>query len=214
MFLTPHLGCFEVTARSFAEMFGPITVLYRPPRKAALRELHEEVGLELGPEAVLGLLDDFPTRSGFAITPVVVWSERLDALAGRHAYPSRRVGRTGLTLPVLGFGAAFTDASTWLIQARMRDDQRAALNAKSVVATDNYGDLTMGDVGEFMKYLPGVALDYLEGETVTERGTHLMRLYSEMDLVAAEALRDALNTRTLVAAVGPTCAAARNNSSI
>jgi 8-oxo-dGTP pyrophosphatase MutT (NUDIX family) len=41
---------------------------------AALRELHEEVGLELGPEAVLGLLDDFPTRSGFAITPVVVWA--------------------------------------------------------------------------------------------------------------------------------------------
>lgn len=37
-----------------------------------------------------------------------------------------------------------------------------------------------------------VALDYLEGETVTERGTHLMRLYSEMDLVAAEALRDGL----------------------
>lgn len=44
-------------------------------------------------------------------------------------------------------------------------DQRAALNAKSVVATDNYGDLTMGDVGEFMKYLPGVAVDYLEVDT-------------------------------------------------
>ncbi len=37
-----------------------------------------------------------------------------------------------------------------------------------------------------------VALDYLEGEQVTERGTHLMRLYSEMDLVAAEALREGL----------------------
>jgi 8-oxo-dGTP pyrophosphatase MutT (NUDIX family) len=41
---------------------------------AALRELHEEVGLRLGPEAVLGQLDDFPTRSGFAITPIVVWA--------------------------------------------------------------------------------------------------------------------------------------------
>ncbi|WP_326533407.1 NUDIX hydrolase [Pseudorhodoferax sp.] len=41
---------------------------------AALRELHEEVGLELPADAVLGLLDDFPTRSGFAITPVVVWA--------------------------------------------------------------------------------------------------------------------------------------------
>lgn len=41
---------------------------------AALRELHEEVGLALPRDAVLGLLDDFPTRSGFAITPVVVWA--------------------------------------------------------------------------------------------------------------------------------------------
>ncbi|HZR80117.1 MAG TPA: CoA pyrophosphatase [Candidatus Binatia bacterium] len=41
---------------------------------AALRELHEEVGLETTPEAVLGLLDDYPTRSGFVITPVVVWA--------------------------------------------------------------------------------------------------------------------------------------------
>jgi 8-oxo-dGTP pyrophosphatase MutT (NUDIX family) len=43
------------------------------PEIAALRELHEEVGLELPPGNVLGCLDDFPTRSGFVITPVVVW---------------------------------------------------------------------------------------------------------------------------------------------
>lgn len=41
---------------------------------AALRELHEELGLELGPNDVLGLLDDYPTRSGYLITPVVVWA--------------------------------------------------------------------------------------------------------------------------------------------
>ncbi len=40
---------------------------------AALRELHEEVGVELGGDAVLGLLDDYPTRSGYVITPVVLW---------------------------------------------------------------------------------------------------------------------------------------------
>src|SRR5581483_6779919 len=40
---------------------------------AALRELHEEVGLARGPDAVLGVLDDYPTRSGYVITPVVVW---------------------------------------------------------------------------------------------------------------------------------------------
>jgi 8-oxo-dGTP pyrophosphatase MutT (NUDIX family) len=40
---------------------------------AALRELREEVGLALDGGAVLGLLDDYPTRSGYVITPVVVW---------------------------------------------------------------------------------------------------------------------------------------------
>lgn len=40
---------------------------------AALRELEEEVGLTLSADTVLGVLDDYPTRSGFVITPVVVW---------------------------------------------------------------------------------------------------------------------------------------------
>lgn len=44
------------------------------PPEAALRELHEEIGLRLGPEHVLGTLDDFVTRSGYVITPVVVWA--------------------------------------------------------------------------------------------------------------------------------------------
>ena len=43
---------------------------------AALRELHEELGLQLGPGHVLGLLDDYPTRSGYLVTPVVVWAGR------------------------------------------------------------------------------------------------------------------------------------------
>jgi len=44
------------------------------PAQAALREMHEEVGLDLGADAVLGLLDDYPTRSRYLITPVVVWA--------------------------------------------------------------------------------------------------------------------------------------------
>jgi len=46
------------------------------PVIAALRELREELGLALGEADVLGLLDDYPTRSGYLITPVVVWSGR------------------------------------------------------------------------------------------------------------------------------------------
>lgn len=46
---------------------------------AALRELDEEVGVRLPETAVLGLLDDYPTRSGYVMTPVVIWGGgRLD----------------------------------------------------------------------------------------------------------------------------------------
>jgi 8-oxo-dGTP pyrophosphatase MutT (NUDIX family) len=44
------------------------------PEEAARRELHEELGLDVPADEVLGLLDDYATRSGFVITPVVVWA--------------------------------------------------------------------------------------------------------------------------------------------
>ena len=50
------------------------------PEAAALRELEEEVGLVLPPEHILGCLDDYPTRSGFVITPVVVWGSASEPL--------------------------------------------------------------------------------------------------------------------------------------
>lgn len=43
-------------------------------RGCALRELEEELGLRLDEDAMMGRLDDFDTRSGFTISPVVVWS--------------------------------------------------------------------------------------------------------------------------------------------
>jgi 8-oxo-dGTP pyrophosphatase MutT (NUDIX family) len=55
------------------------------PEGAALRELREEVGLTLGPESILGLLDDYGTRSGFLITPVVVWGGSVAVLAPNPA---------------------------------------------------------------------------------------------------------------------------------
>jgi 8-oxo-dGTP pyrophosphatase MutT (NUDIX family) len=50
------------------------------PVQAALRELHEELGLKLGADDVLGALDDYPTRSGYLITPVVVWAANSTAM--------------------------------------------------------------------------------------------------------------------------------------
>ena len=43
-------------------------------------------------------------------------------------------------------------------------EQRAALNMKNVVASDNFGDVTGGNIGEFMKYLPGVVMDYVDAD--------------------------------------------------
>lgn len=42
--------------------------------QAALREAQEEIGLVLDPADVLGRLDDYPTRSGYLITPLVAWA--------------------------------------------------------------------------------------------------------------------------------------------
>jgi len=54
-------------------------------QEAALRELHEELGLAAAPSGVLGVLDDYETRSGYAIAPVVAWVEEAAALAPNPA---------------------------------------------------------------------------------------------------------------------------------
>jgi Kdo2-lipid IVA lauroyltransferase/acyltransferase len=63
LFLTPHMGCFEVTAQSYAERYaeqhGPITVLYRPARKPWLRPLVDTArarpGLATAPATLAGV---------------------------------------------------------------------------------------------------------------------------------------------------------------
>ncbi len=63
IFLTPHLGCFEVTAQAYAERYGqhgrPMTVLFRPPRKAWLHELvttaRDRPGLATAPTSLAGV---------------------------------------------------------------------------------------------------------------------------------------------------------------
>jgi 8-oxo-dGTP pyrophosphatase MutT (NUDIX family) len=62
--------------------------------EAALREVEEEIGLVLSPADVLGTLDDYETRSGYLVTPIVVWAERsapltlsADEVADVHRIP-------------------------------------------------------------------------------------------------------------------------------
>ena len=70
------------------------------PEEAALRELHEELGVELPRGSVLGRLDDYATRSGYVITPVVVWAgaardltPNADEVASIHRIPASEMLR-------------------------------------------------------------------------------------------------------------------------
>lgn len=47
-------------------------------------------------------------------------------------------------------------------QAKAIADQRSAMNVKTVMASDNFGDAAEGNIGEFLKFMPGIVLDYLE----------------------------------------------------
>src|SRR5207237_1394050 len=64
-----------------------------PPREsaaeAALRELREETGVAAGAGDVLGTLDDYATRSGFLITPVVVWCGPVGTLVRQSSEVAR-----------------------------------------------------------------------------------------------------------------------------
>ncbi len=46
-------------------------------------------------------------------------------------------------------------------------EQKAALEIKSVVASDAFGDVSEGNIGEFMKLLPGVMMDYVDADVRT-----------------------------------------------
>src|SRR5690606_29460040 len=52
------------------------------------------------------------------------------------------------------------------------NEQRFALNIKTVIETDAFGDVAEGNVGEFLKFLPGVTVDYVAADvrTVSVRG--------------------------------------------
>jgi 8-oxo-dGTP pyrophosphatase MutT (NUDIX family) len=84
-----HAPCFLLTRRaprlsSHAGQWALPGGRVEPGESAiagALRELDEEVGLRVTDGQVLGCLDDYPTRSGYVITPVVVWAGESAALA-------------------------------------------------------------------------------------------------------------------------------------
>jgi KDO2-lipid IV(A) lauroyltransferase len=121
VFLTPHLGCFEVTAQAYAERYGaaygPVTVLYRPARKRLLRELVDTArarpGVAAAPATLAGVRQMIRAlRRGEAVglLPDQVPPEGLGVWApffGQPAYTmtlaARLVQQTGAT-PLVVWG--------------------------------------------------------------------------------------------------------------
>lgn len=78
--LTRRTATLRAHARQWALPGGRLDA-GETAQDAALRELREELGLPLAASSVLGLLDDYGTRSGFIITPVVAWAAATVELA-------------------------------------------------------------------------------------------------------------------------------------
>lgn len=80
MLLTKRLSRMRAHPGQFALPGGRIDS-GETARQACLRELHEELGLVVSDADVLGRLDDYNTRSGYTITPFVLWvGDRLDGV--------------------------------------------------------------------------------------------------------------------------------------
>jgi Kdo2-lipid IVA lauroyltransferase/acyltransferase len=115
VFLTPHLGCFEITARAYAQRYGlqqPMTVLFRPARQPWLRSLiataRQRPGLKTAPTSlagvkqmikalrqgqVVGLLPDQVPPLGMG-----VWAPFLGQAAYTMTLSARLVQQTGATV--------------------------------------------------------------------------------------------------------------------
>jgi KDO2-lipid IV(A) lauroyltransferase len=110
--LTPHLGCFEITAQAYARRFGAVTVLYRPARQPWLRALIESArarpGLATAPTTLAGvrqMLRALKAGGTIGLLPDQVPPQGLGVWApffGKPAYtmtlPARLVQQTGAEL--------------------------------------------------------------------------------------------------------------------
>lgn len=139
IFLTPHLGCFEITARAYAERFGPATVLYRPARKPWLRELIESArarpNLQTAPATLAGvrqMLKVLKAGGVVGLLPDQVPPQGLGVWApffGKEAYtmtlPFRLAQQTGAGL-VLIWGERLPRGQGYCIHVRRWQDELAA----------------------------------------------------------------------------------------
>jgi len=134
LFLTPHLGCFEITAQAYAERFGakqPMTVLFRPARQAWLRPLLEQArqrpGLDTASTSVTGvkqLIKALRAGQAVGLLPDQVPPQGQGVWVpffGRDAYTmtlSARLARSAGAQVVLAWGERLSWGRGFLVHVR------------------------------------------------------------------------------------------------
>jgi Kdo2-lipid IVA lauroyltransferase/acyltransferase len=135
IFLTPHLGCFEITAQAYAQRYQvagkAMTVLYRPPRKAWLdrlvRTARTRPGLQAAPASLSGvktLVKALRSGQALGMLPDQVPPEGLGVWAsffGQAAYtmtlPARLAQQTGATI-LLAWGERLVAGAGYCVHLR------------------------------------------------------------------------------------------------
>ena len=146
VFLTPHMGSFEVTAQAIAQEFaaahGPVTVLFRPARKAVLRGVMDRSrarpGVATAPATLagvrqmiralrrgeaIGLLPDQVPPAGMG-----VWVPFFGKPAYTMTLAARLVQQTG-ALPLLIWGERLPRGSGYTVHVSKLDDPSFAPDA-------------------------------------------------------------------------------------
>ena len=99
-------------------------------------------------------------------------TEKLTVAAGATAVRDFEISAIGSTVKR---GDETVRLETYVVSstregnAKAIAEQKAAMNVKTVVSADNFGEIAEGNIGEFLKFLPGVILDYVETDTRAAR---------------------------------------------
>ncbi len=98
---------------------------------------------------------------------------KLNVTSGQTATRDFELISTAVTAPRAGDDVIslteFVVSSEREGQSKAIQDQKRSMNITNIVASDVFGDVAEGNVGEFLKYLPGVDLEYVEADTRTPR---------------------------------------------
>lgn len=139
VFLTPHLGCFEIAAQAYAQRFGqtdkPMTVLFRPPRQAWLRALVSESrqrpGLFTAPTTLSGakqLIKALKNGESVGLLPDQVPPQGMGVMApffGHEAYTMtlsvRLVQQTGACV-LLAWGERLSWGRGYLVHVQVLEE--------------------------------------------------------------------------------------------